>query len=187
MMNILKKAIICSLTIVCLSSCKDDPYAKFEYTVSCSQQMFQYAIPQVKYTDNKEQNILMELTESNWIGDGIQSDGKLYWKIPTIEFDDFSSATSEITVTYTPRQDISKDSMVNLDHELYHNLSYQITVMDENEEMHYLPERYSQTSTQVTDIGKTTEKVNLVEFIASIKDYKKFQATSNGNIKDLSE
>ena len=187
--------------VLMLSSCSE-PYAKFEYTLVCSEMLLQYATPTVSYTGVSGNLITKELTAEYWQdGDGqdennftltyqkgADNSAKKHWKCPTIEFDDFSSADSEITVTYTPKEDVSEDSVIYLLGGLFHKLSYKVTVKDDDGDMHQMPNGNvavivaNQTMT-ISPSGVTlNNRLNLVDHIKAMKDSYKIHAESNGKI-----
>lgn len=184
------------LTILILSSCKKDPYAQFDYTIVCSDMLLQYATPTVSYTDERGQTITKVLTSEYWSeGDGrdkystkieIISGGdnsaRKHWKVPSVMYDDFSFANSEIVVTYTPKPDVAPDSVIMLRGGLSHEILYDVTLRDDDGDMHYDLDRNRITNTTIISITTHQKSLNLVEYINDMKDHYKIHAESNGTI-----
>ena len=80
----------------------------------------------------------MELTAEYWLdSDGQDSNNytytyvtgadnseKKHWKAPSIKFEDFDIANSEITLTFKPKPEVAMDSTIMLGGELYHKVDY---------------------------------------------------------------
>lgn len=195
----MKKTII-NFVNLCLASmmlvgcdCCTDPSIDIEYKLVCSKTLLEYATPQVAYTENGKEPIIISIAENEWEevkdndvaskttivinGDTIMREDKLVKWTKQVHYGDFSIVDDVMEVTYKPKETV-KDITVSND-PFYHNLSANLDFVDEN------GDRYSPTfissETNIT-IGK---HMSLEELINSYKHRKGFHVESNGNYSQI--
>lgn len=178
--------------MVMTSCCKDeDSYADISYTLLCSDDLLEYATPEVTYKSNGVTVSTSTITEAEWeetsnidnsvntkliIGtDTITKPKKVLKWTKKVHYDKFATIDDEISVRYIPKASIptGKVYMVNFIHQLSGSLAFRDD--DGNE---HTPTIVDQSVNISIDLSGN---LNLSDVIRKYSDYYGFHVESNGN------
>ena len=178
--------------VLCFSACEscEDPYAQFEYTLVCSEQLLEYATPEVTYTNDKGEEITTILTDNLWekgygfadistYSTGGDNSERMHWNSPKIKYDDFTSVDNTISVKYIPKSGIASDSTFTSTTGLFHYLYYTINVRDDSGDNHF----ETNTLTTIQNWTNINIKQNVIEYINSLSDKLTCHAKNDGTIE----
>lgn len=172
-------------------SCQCDKSVDIEYSLECSDDLLELVTTNVSYVSNngipvtipihdedwkdKENNITSNRTSSTSIviinGDTINKSGKIKQWIKQVHYDDFP-IMDEMTVTYSIKEGVPSDAMIEIANFL-HNLQIpQMIIKDEKKGKETVYQGIS------LDINTSVGKVKLKDYVEGLKEHKKVVVNS---------
>lgn len=173
--------------------CCDDSQIDIDYTLVCSEDLLEYATPQVTYTENGKDPRVISIAENEWEevkdndvtstttivinGETITKVTKLVKWTKHVHYGKFSIVDDVMEVTYKPKE-TAKDIIVLID-QFKHDLSANLDFVDEDGDRYTSTFIYNETN---INIG---QRMSLEELINSYKDRRGFHVESNGNYSQI--
>ena len=183
--------LLCTLMLVGFVSCKD-PSVDITYTLTCSENLLKVATPVVTYKANNGAPVRIDVPDGEWKsddgnttvtttvivnGETVSLSGKsMVWQ-KNVSYDDFSSVTEELTVTYEPKAEYA-NSIVTVAN-FPHSLDANVEIKDDDGHTHL---HYFSHDSYNTSLG---ERKTLQELLSTYKDHVGFTASSDGTCTEL--
>ena len=176
---------------ILISSCTKS-YVEYEYVLTCSKELLQYATPQVTYRDNNGHFQTFLLSEADMFdtknsvtivinGKTMTDDSLKTWR-KGVKYENFGIVDDEMTVTYIPKSDIPEDATTE-GRDLEHRLEVAYFEM-KDDDGHYSTHHFSSTT---INVGAGTTHKNLITAIKGFKDYKGIHIESSGKIEEKTQ
>lgn len=180
------------LASMLLTSCDkcEDAYADIDYTIVCSDDLLDYATPEVTYKGNDGTVNTFSISEGEWIeadnlnnnvntkivigNDTISKSRKIKKWTKHVHYDDFSIIDDEISVKYIPKASIPTGKVYIAD--FVHQVTGSLSFRDDDGNQ-YEPIFIEQNVNGPIDL---TGKSSLSDIINTFNDHYGFHVESNG-------